>query len=179
MGFLTSLASGIWGYVAAAVVSASIAAFGAYEVTAAFKDRTINQLELADAQFAQKAEQQAAADQKARDQITLDAAVKDAKAQPEIVTHYETITKEIPAHVSDTAHCITFGLVRVLNSAAGPAAFAVPDAAGEPDDACAPISWREFAGDLTADYQAKTQNDQQLTDLQGWVADQASASGPK
>lgn len=118
----------------------------------------------------------AAADQKKRDDITLAAAVKDARAQPIIVDHYHTITKEIPAHVSDNAHCITYGLVRLLNDAAGPEAYPVPDAASEPDDTCAPVTWREFASDLTADYQAKAQNDQQLTDLQGWARDQEAAN---
>ena len=108
------------------------------------------------------------------DQVTLEKAVADAQAQVKIVTRYQTITKEIPVHVSDSAHCITYGLVRVLNAAAGPGAYAVPDAASQPDDTCAPVTWRSFADDLTADYGAKAANDQQLSDLQAWVTAQAA-----
>lgn len=118
----------------------------------------------------------AMADQSARDKITSASASADAIAQPQIITRYQTITKEIPAHVSDNAHCITYGLVRLLNSAAGPAAYPVPDSASKSDDACAPVTWREFAADITSDYEAKAGNDQQLTDLQGWVSAQEGAN---
>ena len=66
--------------------------------------------------------------------------------------------------------------MRVLNRAAGAGAYPVPDAASKPDDACAPVSWREFASDISADYQAKAQNDQQLTDLQGWIMAQVATA---
>lgn len=121
------------------------------------------------------AEDAATKDQAKRDKITLASAIAGAKAQTVIVDHYHTITKEIPAHVPDSPVCVPYGLVRVLNAAAGPAAHAVPDATAQPDDACAPISWRSIAADLAADYQAGAQNAQQLTDLQGWVQDQAAS----
>lgn len=134
----------------------------------------LDSLKLTDAAKLTAAVTAAKNDLAARDAVTLKNSVADALNQQKIVTRYETITKEITSHVPDTAHCITYGLVRVLNDAAGAAAYPVPGAAAQPDDACAPVSWREFAADITADYGAKAQNDQQLTDLQSWVKDQES-----
>lgn len=175
-GTLSSALGGIWGYVAAAVLSASLAAFGAYEVTAAFKDRTIGELKLADSQAMTNAVTAAKADLAARDKVTLDAAVSRATSQQKIVTQTVTITKEIPAHVTpaqDARTCITYGLVRVFDAAAGgadPDTLSLP--AGQSDDACAPVKASDLARSVAENYGSARDNADQLTALQGWVRQQ-------
>lgn len=132
----------------------------------------VNGLKAADAKADLAAAQALTADISGRIDISNIWGSNDASAQPLIVEHYRVITKEIPAHVSDTANCITYGLVRVLNAAARNEAIAVPDSASESDDTCAPVSWRDFAADITDDYKTGYQNSKQLNDLVGWVAAQ-------
>ena len=43
-------------------------------------------------------------------------------------------------------------------------------AAGQSDDACAPLSWRAFAGDLSDDYATARANAEQLNALQADIA---------
>lgn len=174
---VTGALGGIWGYVAAGALSAIVAGAGVGWTVHRLDQATIAQIQLADSQAALAATQKAAALQKAQDDISLKAAVADAQSQAKIVTQTVTVTKEIPAHVSDASHCITYGLVRVLNAAAtGADPDAVPASPGQSDDACAPVSWRDFAGDIVADYEAGRQNAQQLDDLEDWVRAQAKAA---
>lgn len=160
-------------YTAAGVAVLAIAAGGFY---AGFRweKGTYEELVAAQAKLQTAAVQAAATDQKRRDDITLSATIAAAQGQTVIVDHYHTITKEIPSHVPDSPVCVPFGLVRVLNAAAGPAAYPVPGAESASDESCAPVSWRSLAADITADYQAGTQNSRQLSDLQWWVDAQAA-----
>ena len=89
-----------------------------------------------------------------------------------VVTVTKTITKEIPAHVppDSACHTPTYGLVRVLNAAATGASLGdQPAPAGQSDDACAPISWDQFAEALANDYGIGRQNNEQMNALQASV----------
>lgn len=96
----------------------------------------------------------------------LSAAVAEANAQVRIVTQHEVITKEIPRYVKDTSTCITFGLVRLLHAAATGADPVGNDyTAGQPDDACAPVSWTALAADYSDDLATGRSNAEQLDAL--------------
>lgn len=133
---------------------------------------TIVEMKLADAQAQVAAVEAVTATTKAQDKAALDAAVAEAQAQIKVVTVTHTITKEIPAHVppDSSCHTPTYGLVRVLNAAAtGSALGDQPAPAGQPDDACAPISWDQFAAAVADDYGAGRQNAEQLNALEASV----------
>jgi NAD(P)H-hydrate repair Nnr-like enzyme with NAD(P)H-hydrate dehydratase domain len=55
--------------------------------------------------------------------------------------------------------------VRVLNHAASGDSAALALAPGKLDDACAGVTWRAFAGDITDDYATARLNATQLNDL--------------
>lgn len=96
----------------------------------------------------------------------LSAAVSEANAQVRIVTQHDVITKEIPRYVTDTAHCITFGLVRLLHAAATGADPAGDTyTAGQSDGACAPVSWTSLAADYSDDLATGRSNAEQLDAL--------------
>jgi hypothetical protein len=163
---VTSALGGIWGYVATFSVGALGAGGLAIWLTAAVKDHEIDNLKLADAQAQVFAIQDAAAWQHAQDQIALTAAVREAQAQVQIVHDHDTITKEIPVYVKDTSTCITYGLVRLLHSAAaGSDPAADTYTAGKPDDACAPLSWSSLAADYSDDLATGRSNAEQLDAL--------------
>jgi len=133
---------------------------------------TIAEMKLADAKAQEAAIEAVTATTKAQDKAALDAAVAEAQAQIKVVTVTHTITKEIPAHVPATSACSTptFGLIRVLNAAAtGTSIGDQPAPAGELDDACAPLSWDQFAAALADDYGIGHQNSEQLNALQASV----------
>lgn len=109
---------------------------------------------------------QAVAKERAQAKADLDAAVEEAAAQEKIVTRTRTIIKEIPRYVQDSSHCITYGLVRVLDAAASgadPADLELP--AGQSDDACAPVTNSALAASVAENYGIARQNAQQLDAL--------------
>lgn len=166
---IASFFNGLWGYVLLGVACVAAGAYGCYRI----EEPKILAVQLADAKdYAAALDLQRRA-QKAADDASLKAAVAEAEAQQKIVVRMITLTKEIPAHVSNDSHCITYGLVRVLNAAAGQTSVdAVPGTSGKPDVACAPVTWRSFAEDITDDYGHANANAEELTALQGWVASQ-------
>lgn len=139
-------------------------------VTYKVEQGTIQSMRAADAAALAQAAATARAEQTAIDAKRLDAAVSQANAQVRVVTQHEVVTKEIPVYVKDTASCITFGLVRVLHAAAtGTDPAGDNYTAGQPDDACAPVSWRSLAGDVADDYATGRSNAAQLDGLIGYV----------
>lgn len=117
--------------------------------------------------------------QQAQAAIDLKAAVDEARAQREIVTVTETITKEIPVHVPVASKCpVTVGFVRVLDAAVlgvAPGSLSLP--AGKSDESCADVDPRTLALNITANYRAVCEaNAQQLTNLQAWVRATIAAS---
>ncbi len=154
---------------AALVAAAAIFASGFY-VAHRMDASTLATLKLGYAQAQDKAVTDAAAIQARQDASAESDALAEAQAQQKIVVRTITLKEKVPVYVQDNAHCITFGLVRVLNAAAfGRDPAAQPPAAGQPDDACAPVSWRTFAADLADDYGTGRANAEQLNALEASV----------
>ena len=152
-------------YAIAAAVLIGVGAYGMHRWDAS----TIADLKAADAAFATKSVQMAASAQKKTDDLHLAAAVSEAQAQQQIIYRTQTIHDEVISHVPITYACIPVGLVRLLNSAASPSP-AIPDVApGQPDDACAPVSWRSLGDDIIDDYGIGNQNAEQLNALEAAV----------
>jgi hypothetical protein len=170
ISLVTGALGGAWGYFAAASIAALLAGTATGYVVHRMDQGTIAVLKLADQRAQVKASEQAAAIRQSQDQANLNAALAEAKAQAAIAAHAHIITREITIHVPETVPCIPYGLVRLLNDAASgsdPAHAAT--AASQPDDACAPISWRAFAGELADDYTTGRANAEQLNALEADV----------
>lgn len=108
-------------------------------------------------------------------------AVAEASAQERITTRTITRVQEVPRYVTQTVEhrigCIPWGVVRVLDAAAthrDPADL-VP-AAGQPDDACAPIAPAAFTAGLVGNYGVADQNAEQLDALISDVRARTSAA---
>lgn len=97
----------------------------------------------------------------------------EAMAQERIRTVYRTIRTEIHDHVSpaiDRAFPMPVGLVRLHDAAArGLDVSAVPDSAGQPDDAASRFAASDLAGAFTDNYGACRANAEQLSGLQSWI----------
>jgi len=168
--WITSVLGGIWSYVLAGCLAASISGYAVHR----YDEVTIQGLKMADSLAALNASEHTRLVQAQQDKLVLNHAVAEAKAQQQITTNTITITKEIPVHVPSTTACIPVGLVRLLDAAAtgvNPGDVAP----GQPDDACAPVSWRSLAADLADDYGAANANAEQLNALEGTVRDIAGA----
>ena len=169
--------SGAWGSLAAACIAALLAGSATGYVVHRMDGATIAAIKLADQQARTAAIHDAANIQQSQDSVNLNAAVAEATAQQKIVTQTVTVTKEIAQHVPLATPCIPFGLVRVLDDAAtGSDTADLPASPGQSDDACAPISWRAFASELTDDYGNGRANAQQLNALEADVTALAAAA---
>lgn len=151
-------------------------AYGGYR----WESGKVDALKAADAKATVLAVKAAATRQEAQDRVNAAANFEEAESQQKIVTRTVTLTKEILVHVPDHSDCITYGLVRVLNAAASAAGTdAVPAPAGQSDDTCAPVSWRDFAADLVRDYGTGQENAGELNGLQGWITKQEAIAPQK
>lgn len=115
--------------------------------------------------------------QAATDKIALDDAVAEAKAQQQIVVQHDYVTQEIPHYVPVHVACITYGIVRLLDAASlgsDPANAPIP--AGKSDDACSPVTARQLAASVLANYATALANAEQLNALEGWVRQTVAAS---
>lgn len=160
-------------YAAAAAMIAGSSAWVTHRVDVG----TLETLKREHAEAQTEAVEIAKAELAAQDQIALDAAVAEARAQQKIVVRNVTIQKEITKYVSDTAHCVTYGLVRVLNAAVlgvDPADPAL--ATGQPDDACAPVTASALAESVVANYGAALANAEQLNALEAAIAEMVAAA---
>jgi hypothetical protein len=158
---------GSWAILALIALGAlgAATASGAY-VTHKMDSADYKALQLADA-TAQTAAVQKAKDLQARqDKTAMNGAVAEAYAQGKLDGARQSIPTEVVKHVKDTVPCISYGLVRVLNGyAEGHGAADESIASGQPDDACAPVSWRAFASDISDDYVTGLKNAEQLNAL--------------
>jgi hypothetical protein len=160
-------------YAAAAALIASSSAWVTHRVDTA----TLETLKREHAEAQTEAVAIAKAEQAKQDDIALNAAVAEATAQQKIEVRTVTIQKEITKYVSDTAHCITFGLIRVLDArvlGVDPADLALP--AGQSDDACAPVTATALADSIVANYGAAVANAKQLNDLEATIAAMIAAA---
>jgi hypothetical protein len=157
---------GIWGYIVAGVVSAVIASAGVgytvYEVEQAQYVKL--QLNYADAEA--KAIKIATGIQHSQDLINQASAVAAAKDDQRLADQRSSIPERIVEHVPVTVACIPVGLVRVLNGyASGHGTADLSIAPGQPDDACAAVSWRSLAADISDDYVSANKDADQLDAL--------------
>lgn len=114
------------------------------------------------------AEAQAITRQKAQDQITLDAALADAKAQQHIVTVTQTIIKKVPIYVQKTDACpVSLGYTSVWNL--GVAGADQSNAAGQSNATPSGLTAVDALNNAIVNYSTYHQVAQQLTDLQAWV----------
>ena len=180
MDSIAALMTGAWGYLAAASFVALLAGSATGYAVHRMDESTITALKLADQQAETKAIKAADAIRQSQDLANLDAALAEAGAQAAITARAHIITREITIHVPQTQSCIPYGLVRLLDDAAnGSDTAGAAIAAGQSDDACAPISWRAFAGELTDDYATGHANAEQLNALEANVtALVAAANAP-
>jgi hypothetical protein len=172
--------SGVWGYAAAAAFAAIVAGTGVGWTVHRIDQAAYAVLQLADAKAKNDAMAALARTDQREAKANLDAAVAEAQAQQKIVTETVTVTKEIAQHVPIATPCIPFGLVRVLDDAAtGSNTANAPTPAGQSDDACAPLSWRAFASELSDDYGAGRANAEQLNALEADVRALAAAANAR
>ena len=112
---------------------------------------------------------------------------EQAQATVKVVTEYvdrirvvrekgDTIIKEVPIYVpvqADAACTINRGFVRLHDAAA---AGALPEPARDADAAAADIALSAVAGTVANNYQTCHETAEQLTALQTWVREMASAT---
>lgn len=120
-----------------------------------------------------------AATERKEQQISLDRALGEARAQARVVRETRIVTEEIPTHVpSDACRCIPLGLVRLLDAAAtgrDPAALSL--APGQSDRTCAPLDAARLAAGIVENYGAARANAEQLNALEAWLAAEQAAHG--
>lgn len=180
VSLVTGARSGAWSYLAAACIAALLAGSATGYVVHRMDGAAIAAMKLADQQARTAAIRDAAQVQQSQDSVNLSAAVAEATAQQKIVTETVTVTKEITTHVPLATPCIPFGLVRVLDDAASGSDTAdTPAPPGQSDDACAPLSWRAFAGELSDDYGIGRANAQQLNALEADVTALVAAANAR
>lgn len=165
MAALPSFALGPWGYVAVAL-AASVAT---WYVTDRVKQASYDELVIAQKQAVIDAKTIAALTQKNQDIIIQQDAVKEAKNQQALEDKNNATIKHIPIYVQDSAHCITFGLIRVLDAAATNRDPAELDATGKPSASCSPITNTALAQSIATNYGIANQNAEQLDALEASV----------
>lgn len=158
--------------IGAAVLSLVLLGTGAYGGYR-WEHGEVLKLKAADVAFDAKMNQLVQAHKSQVAAISAQSSVKQAAAQTNVITRVKTIIERIPYHVTNNAHCITYGLLRVLNSAAS-APSSWQD--GHADAECAPVTWQQFAGDIADDYGRSNQNSTELSGLQDWVRLQEKAT---
>lgn len=148
-------------------------------VTHKVDDSQYLKLELKIAADHQKAVDAALAEQHQIDAVATKAAQDDARKQAAATASVKRQLAEVQIHVhaiSSASHCITYGLVRVIDAAVhgvGAGTLALP--AGKSDDACAPISAADLARSVVDNYGTARANSQQLNDLEAFSRDAKAA----
>lgn len=166
--FLTSLFGGIGGYIAVALLAGILGAYGGYR----WELGSYEALKASDVTSQLVVVQKAKVLQQSADAVSLAIAVREARAQQQIITQTVTVTKEVPIYVHDTVSCpgLSVGAARVLRAAAAgvdPASLAL--APGQSDDSCSDFTASEMAGWFAQYAGAAQANTQKLTDLQATI----------
>lgn len=166
--------------IAVLVVAAGIA-IGSAWLTHAVDSAHLAKIEAGYAKAETQAAEISRLRQAAEDKVSLDAAVKEAAAQQQIMTVTNTVIREIPSHVPLASKCaVTVGFVRVLNAIIlGGGTADLSYSPGQSDDACAATDPRTLALNIAANYTAALRNAEQLTALQSWVREQQAVRTAK
>lgn len=108
----------------------------------------------------------AQAEQKRLDDIATAAAQREAANQSRLAAQAQAALTEVEKHVQSNIHCVTWGLVRVLDAAAqGTTTSSLPAPAGKPDGACASVDALPLARSVVANYFTANANAEQLNAL--------------
>ena len=154
----------------AAILALGLAAGGGAYVMHRMDASALASLELGYAQAQAEAVSAGVLAQARQDAAAEGAAIAEAQAQEKIVIHTVTVKQEVVQHVPVIHACVPYGFVRVLNDAAlGRHDATDPAPVGQPDDACAPVSWDQVASDIADDYGAGRANAEQLNALEATV----------
>ncbi|MDE2020860.1 MAG: hypothetical protein KGJ13_11040 [Patescibacteria group bacterium] len=176
IGKLLSMLSGWQGYVAVAGLAALLAGLGTGYLVHKIDGSRLAALKEADAMAALHAVQRVSAVRQKQAAVAEAAAISIAREEGKLEAERFRTPERIVVHVQDRSRCISYGLIRVLNSTAlGSGSNAGPIAPGQPDDACAPVTWRSFAADIADDYVTSRENSAQLNALEKNVRDLAEA----
>jgi hypothetical protein len=127
-------------------------------------------LELSYAQAQAKAVAQAQAEQARLDAIAVQAGQAEAAHQAALAASTAAQLREVKSHVQADSHCITWGLVRVLDAAVhrvSASSLVLP--AGKSDGSCAPYGSDELARSVVGNYGIANQNAEQLNGLVGAI----------
>lgn len=120
-------------------IAALIAGFGTYKVTAAFKDRTIDQMRRAQQTAISEAWRRGWEVKAQRDEIVRKADVAFAESQQKTVTVTQEIVRNVPVVITarqDALCHLPNGFVRLLDAAGlGIAPADLPNRTAEPDSA--------------------------------------------
>lgn len=171
--FLTALA-GWKGYVAVLLIGLSIGAAGTWKVRdwkAAESALKASRAETRAAVVVAERTQEAAV-------ITEDVGreVDAARAETRIV--YRTIIERIPVHVTpeiDRDYPVPVGFVRVHDAAAAGSAPALPDGAGQPDNAPSGVALSAVADTVVGNYAVCNDDRARLIGWQDWYRQQKAA----
>jgi hypothetical protein len=127
-----------------------------------------------------QAEQHVVAVVRRQGAVATAVAVKDRAAEDRIGAATGTLIRDIPDHVtpaSDLRFPLPVGLVRVHDAAAlGLDLSAVPDPAGQPDDAASGVAASAAASVIAANYGDCRVEAERLSNLQDWITAEMKAS---
>lgn len=152
-----------------ALVAGIASAAGATCVTRAIYVAKVEHMVAAQALAVSKAVNEAAAEQKRVDKVSMDAAVSEAEAQQKEVIKTVTITKWITRHVKDIPNCPSLDLVRLHDAAAlGADPESLSDATGQSNVGSTDVTTTAFSEAINDNYGACRANAEQLTALQAW-----------
>lgn len=176
LSWITGALGGVWGYIAAALISAALIGSATWYVTHGLDDDKYQKLLVAENAARVTAITIAKDFQQEQDKIALDAAVAEAQAQDALHVKTITIVKKVPEYVTmqqDIDHCPTVGFVRVLAAAGrGLDPAALPLSPGQSDDDCASITLSSLANTLTQVIGQSNQNSEQLNSLIDYIKKQ-------
>jgi len=135
---------GVWGYVAAGVVSAALAGYASYAVTAAFKDNTIKDMTIAQQAAVVKAYKKGWVIRDKQQEETRKADLDNAYQQGKLAGNTKEILRYVTKYVTvqDDARCkLPVGFERVLDAAGlGVPVDELPNRSSEPDSAGSSLS---------------------------------------
>lgn len=121
-----------------------------------------------------EAQQEAAARQKAQDDISTAAAVKEAQAQQLVEHVYETVEQKVPVYVTKTDRSckLSNGYLRLWNAGVAGQAAALSSATGQSDATASSVTAVDALNNAIANFELANQNAEQLQSLQNWIIQQ-------
>lgn len=149
-----------------ALVALAAAFAGGFVLEHRLASAKYSALELSYAQAQAKAVAAAQAKQAQLDAIAAEAATQEARHQEAIASATAAQLREVKRHVKADSHCVSWGLVRVLDAAVyGVNADRLVLPAGKLDDTCAPFNSDELARAVVKNYGTARANADQLNSL--------------